>query len=60
MVLLFRILSGLWDSFLELRIKLQKATIACNCLPSTSVAEDDELREAIDESNGLQNTINDR
>lgn len=36
--------------FLELRIKLQKATIACNCLPSTSVAEDDELREAIDEN----------
>ncbi|CAF1078141.1 unnamed protein product, partial [Adineta ricciae] len=46
----------LWDSFLELRIKLQRATIACNCLPTTTIPDDDvdeednELREAIDEN----------
>lgn len=42
---------ALWDSFLELRIKLQRATITCNCLPTTTtIANDDELREVIDES----------
>ena len=41
---------ALWDSFLELRIKLQRATITCNCLPTSTIANDDELREVIDES----------
>lgn len=41
---------ALWDSFLELRIKLQRATITCNCLPTSTIANDDELRDVIDES----------
>jgi hypothetical protein len=41
---------ALWDSFLELRIKLQRATITCNCLPTSTISDDDELREVIDES----------
>ena len=51
---------ALWDSFLELRIKLQRATIGCNCLPTTTISdndvdeEDDELREAIDESKTIK------
>lgn len=44
---------GLWDSFLELRIKLQRATITCNCLPTSVVSDDEELREAIDENTKL-------
>jgi len=40
---------SLWDQFLELRIKLQRATITCNCLPSSPI-EDDELRQVIDEN----------
>lgn len=44
---------ALWDSFLELRIKLQRATITCNCLPTTMIADDEELREAIDENTKL-------
>jgi hypothetical protein len=43
-------LLALWDSFLELRIKLQRATITCNCLPTSTISDDDELREVIDES----------
>jgi hypothetical protein len=46
----FLFLSALWDSFLELRIKLQRATITCNCLPTSTIVDDDELREVIDES----------
>ena len=48
-ILLF---SALWDSFLELRIKLQRATITCNCLPTAVIDDDDdqELREVMDES----------
>ena len=43
--------SALWDSFLELRIKLQRATITCNCLPTAAIDDDDqELREVMDES----------
>jgi len=41
---------ALWDSFLELRIKLQRATITCNCLPTSTISDDDELREVIDEN----------
>ena len=41
---------ALWDSFLELRIKLQRATITCNCLPTSAVVDDEELREVVDES----------
>ncbi|CAF3311963.1 unnamed protein product [Rotaria socialis] len=41
---------ALWDSFLELRIKLQRATITCNCLPISTVPDDDELREVMDEN----------
>ncbi|CAF0774507.1 unnamed protein product [Didymodactylos carnosus] len=33
---------SLWDSFLELRIKLQKACITCNCLPQNSTQMNDE------------------
>lgn len=44
---------ALWDSFLELRIKLQKATITCNCLPTSVVSDDEELREVIDENTKL-------
>ncbi len=44
------LLLALWDSFLELRIKLQRATITCNCLPTTTISDDEELREVIDES----------
>ncbi|UJR27185.1 hypothetical protein I4U23_008481 [Adineta vaga] len=51
---------ALWDSFLELRIKLQRATITCNCLPTTTISDnnnvvvddddDGELQEVIDEN----------
>ncbi|CAF2628094.1 unnamed protein product [Rotaria sp. Silwood2] len=41
---------ALWDSFLELRIKLQRATITCNCLPTSTISDDNELREVIDEN----------
>ncbi|CAF3683364.1 unnamed protein product [Rotaria sp. Silwood1] len=41
---------SLWDSFLELRIKLQRATITCNCLPTSTISDDNELREVIDEN----------
>jgi protein AATF/BFR2 len=41
---------ALWDSFLELRIKLQRATITCNCLPTSTIVDDDELRQVIDEN----------
>ncbi len=44
---------ALWDSFLELRIKLQRATITCNCLPTSTISDDDELREVIDENTKL-------
>jgi hypothetical protein len=46
---------ALWDSFLELRIKLQRATITCNCLPTSAISDDDELRELIDESKRKKN-----
>ena len=48
-------LLALWDSFLELRIKLQRATITCNCLPTAAVDDDQELREVMDESKRADN-----
>ncbi len=52
------LLLALWDSFLELRIKLQRATITCNCLPTTTVSDDEELREVIDESKTKKERMN--
>ncbi|CAF1283171.1 unnamed protein product [Adineta steineri] len=54
---MIKIYISLWDSFLELRIKLQRATITCNCLPTTTIIPDDdddnELRDVIDENTKL-------
>lgn len=46
------LISGLWDALLELRIKLQRATVTANCLPTTDVPENDELHEVMEESEG--------